>query len=139
MTMAKRQTKAAAKGPSQRMLRVGELMRHALAGMLSRGAIHDDVLARTVVTISEVRMSADLKLATVFVMPLGGQNLEEVLAALGRNQRYIRGELARAVNLKYAPEVRFRADESFDEAFRIDKLLDSPTVRADVEKKADRE
>ena len=122
-------------GPSQRMLRVGEMMRHALAEMLIRGDIHDDVLASHVVTISEVRMTPDLKLATAFVMPLGGGDMEAVLEALENNRRFIRSELARAINLRYAPDVRFREDKSFDDGFRIDRLLDSPAVRRDVEKK----
>jgi ribosome-binding factor A len=119
--------------PSQRMLRVGELIRHRMAELLSRGDIHDDVLAAAVVTIPEVRMSPDLKLATVYVMPLGGHDIALVLAALKRNQKYIRGEIARAVNLKFAPEIRFREDESFEEAARIERLLDSDRVRRDVE------
>jgi ribosome-binding factor A len=102
--------------------------------MLTRGDIHDDVLARHVITISEVRMSPDLKLATIFVMPLGGADLDPVLKALDANKRYIRGELAHSVNLKFAPDIRFRADQTFDEAYRIDKLLDSPRVRRDIEK-----
>jgi ribosome-binding factor A len=119
--------------PSQRMLRVGELIRHRMAELLTRGDIHDEVLAAAVVTIPEVRMSPDLRLATVYVMPLGGQDVAPVLAALKRNQKYIRGEIARAVNLKFAPEVRFREDESFEEAARIERLLDSDRVRRDVE------
>jgi len=122
-----------AQGPSQRMLRVGELIRHRVAELLTRGDIHDDVLAATVITIPEVRMSPDLKLATVYVMPLGGHDVAPVLAALKRNQKYIRTEIARAVNLKFAPEIRFREDESFEEATRIDRLLDSSKVRRDVE------
>ena len=121
-------------GPSQRQLRVGELIRHALAQMLSRGEIHDDVLARHVVTIPEVRMSPDLKLATIYVMPLGGKDVGPVLAALERNKRYIRGEVAHAVNLKFAPDVRFAADETFDEARRIDEILRSPKVAQDLKK-----
>ena len=130
---------ASKSAPSQRQLRVGEIMRHALAEMLVRGEIHDDVIASHVITISEVRMSPDLKLATIYVMPLGGQDLGPVLEALGDNRRFIRGELARAVNLKFAPDIRFRADESFEEATRIDRLLDSPEVRQDVEKDEPRE
>lgn len=122
-------------GPSQRMLRVGEMMRHALAEMLVRGDIHDDVLASHVVTISEVRMSPDLKLATVFVMPLGGGDIEPVLKALENNRRFIRSQVAHAVNLRYAPDLRFREDKSFEDGFRIDRLLDSPAVKRDVEKK----
>ncbi len=122
----------AARGPSQRQLRVGELVRHRLAELLARGDIHDDVLAAAVVTIPEVRMSPDLKLATVYVMPLGGNDVAPVLAALKRNQKFIRSEIARAVNLKFAPEIRFREDESFEEATRIDRLLDSDRVKRDV-------
>lgn len=119
---------------SQRQLRVGEMMRHALAELLTRGEIHDDVLSSHVITISEVRMSADLRLATVFVMPLGGRDVQPVLDAFEANRRFIRGELARAVNLKFAPDVRFRADQSFEEASRIERLLGSPAVRRDIEK-----
>jgi ribosome-binding factor A len=121
-------------GPSQRQLRVGELIRHALAQMLSRGEIYDPVLASHVVTIPEVRLSPDLRLATVYVMPLGGKDVKEVLAALDRHKKYIRGEIAHEVNLKFAPDVRFMADETFDEADRIDELLRSPKVARDLEK-----
>jgi ribosome-binding factor A len=123
-----------AKPPSQRQLRVGELVRHKLAEMLARGDIHDDVLASHVVTIPEVRLSPDLKLATAFVVPLGGADTEAVIEALTRNKRFIRGEIAHAVNLKFAPDIRFRRDESFEEASRIDALLASPKVRQDVAK-----
>ncbi len=123
-----------ANGPSQRQLRVGELVRHKVADMLSRGDIHDDVLAKYVVSVPEVRMTPDLKLATVFVMPLGGKDAKPVLEALDRHKRYIRGEVAHAVNLKFAPDVRFRLDETFDEGARIDAILDSPKVRQDTEK-----
>lgn len=121
-------------GPSQRQLRVGELIRHALAGMLSRGEIYDDVLASHVVTIPEVRMSPDLRLASIYVMPLGGKDLEPILAALDRHKKYIRGEIAHAVNLKFAPDIRFMADETFDEALRIDQILRSPKVAQDLKK-----
>ncbi len=106
-------------GPSQRVLRVGELIRHALADMLARGEVHDPILEGHVITVPEVRMSPDLRLATVYVMPLGGRDTQDVVAALERNKRFLRGELARRVNLKFAPEIRFRADERFDEAERI--------------------
>jgi ribosome-binding factor A len=132
---AKSRDTGAPAGPSQRMLRVGEMIRHELASVLSRGEIHDETLAKTVVTIPEVRMSSDLKLATVYVMPLGGLNVAAVVEALNTHKTYIRSVVAKAVNLKYAPDVRFRHDESFDEAMRIDKLLDSPQVRQDIEKK----
>jgi ribosome-binding factor A len=135
--MARRNNRAGEapqRGPSQRQLRVGELIRHAIAEMLTRGEIHDDVLASHVITIPEVRMSPDLKLATVYVMPLGGEDVEPVLEALERNKRFIRGEVAEAINLKFAPDLRFRSDETFDEASRIDALLDSPAVRRDTGK-----
>lgn len=123
-----------AKGPSQRQLRVGELVRHKLAEMLARGEIYDEVLASHVVTITEVRMSPDLRLATVYVMPLGGKDTKVVLEALTRNSKFIRGEVAHAVDLRVAPEVRFREDETFEEVNRIDRLLHSERVRRDVEK-----
>jgi ribosome-binding factor A len=124
-------------GTSQRMLRVAELIRHKVAEMLVRGEIHDDTLASHVVTVPEVRMSPDLKLATIYVMPLGGQDVKPVLAALERNRRFIRGEIGHALSLRYAPDVRFRFDATFDEANRIDALLHSERVRADTEKKGD--
>ena len=119
-------------GGSQRQLRVGELIRHELAEMLSRGDIHDPVVEGHMITVPEVRMSPDLRLATIYVMPLGGREEEEVLQALERNKRYVRGEIARRVNLKFAPEIRFRIDERFDEAERIEKLLRTPQVRRDL-------
>jgi ribosome-binding factor A len=122
-------------GPSQRALRVGELIRQALAEMLTRGEVHDPVIEGHLITIPEVRMSPDLRLATIYVMPLGGRDEKEVLAALDRNRRYLRGEIARRVNLKFAPDVRFRIDESFDEAERIGRLLQSPEVVRDLGKK----
>lgn len=124
-----------ARGTSQRQLRVAEMIRHKLAEMLGRGEIHDDVITSHVITISEVRISPDLKLATAYVMPLGGKDIAPVLAALERNRRFIRGELAHAVNLKFAPDIRFREDETFEEASRIEALLHSPRVRSDIEKK----
>ena len=121
-------------GPSQRQQRVAELIRHALAEVLQRGDIQDPVLARHVITVPEVRLSPDLKLATAYVMPLGGEDIEPVIEALNRHKRFIRGEIAHAVNLKFAPDIRFRRDETFEEASRIDALLASPKVRQDVEK-----
>ncbi len=119
-------------GPNQRQLRIGEVIRHALAEMLARGEIHDDVLAKHVVTVPEVRLSSDLKLATCYIMPLGGQDVTPVLKALTAHKRYIRGEIGHRVNLKYAPDVRFLADESFAAAERIDALLYSEKVRHDM-------
>lgn len=123
-------------GQSQRQLRVGELIRHALADVLIRGITLDPVLSSHVVTVPEVRMSADLRLATIYVMPLGGRDQAAVLSALDRNMKYFRGEIVRRVNLKFAPEIRFRIDERFDEAERIERLLRSPEVARDLEKKS---
>ncbi len=129
-----RQKPSSAKPPSQRQLRVGELIRHKLAEMLARGDIHDEVLAANVITVPEVRLTPDLKLATAYVMPLGGEDIEPVIEALNRHKRFIRGGIGHAVNLKFAPDIRFRRDETFEEASRIDALLASPKVRQDVEK-----
>jgi ribosome-binding factor A len=117
------------------MLRVGELIRHKVAEMLVRGDIHDDVIASHSITIPEVRISPDMKIATVYVMPLGGKSMKPVIEALTRNKKYIRAQVAQTLDLRYAPDLRFREDETFEEATRIDRLLDSPKVRQDVEKK----
>ena len=124
-------------GPSQRQQRVAELVRHALAEVLARGDIQDPVLSSHVVTVPEVRMSPDLKLATAYVMPLGGRDERPVLEALERNRKVLRQEVARRINLKFAPDLRFRRDETFDEAARIDALLRSEKVQRDVAKPAD--
>ncbi len=100
--------------------------------MLTRGEIHDPVIETHMITVPEVRMSPDLRLATIYVMPLGGHDAKNVLAALERNKRFVRGEIARRVNLKFAPEIRFRVDERFDEAERIEKLLRTPVVQRDL-------
>jgi ribosome-binding factor A len=126
-------------GPSQRALRVAELIRHALSDMLTRGDVHDPVLEGHLITVPEVRMSADLRMATIYVMPLGGRDVKEVIEALDRNKRYLRGELAHHVNLKFAPEIRFRIDERFDEAERIEKLLRTPAVQRDLKRGEDSE
>jgi ribosome-binding factor A len=122
---------------SQRQLRVGELIRHALSELLTRGEVHDPVLEGHLITVPEVRMTADLRLATIYVMPLGGRDAAEVLDALERNKRYLRGEIAHRVNLKFAPEIRFRVDERFDEAERIEKLLRTPAVQRDLKDDTD--
>jgi ribosome-binding factor A len=101
--------------------------------------VHDPVIQGRLITVPEVQMTADLKLATIYVMPLGGRDTEAVLAALERNMRYLRGEIAHRVNLKFAPELRFRIDARFDEAERIEKLLRTPAVRRDLEPKTDDE
>jgi ribosome-binding factor A len=118
--------------PSQRMLRVGELIRHTMSDLLSRAAIKDPVLEGHVITVPDVRMSPDLKLATVYVMPLGGKDIDAVVAALDRHKKFLRSEIAGRINLKFAPEVRFKADQSFDCGTKIDALLNSPQVRRDL-------
>jgi len=128
-----RHVQAPGRGNSQRQLRVGELVRHAVAEILARGDVHDPVIETHLITVPEVRMSPDLRLATVFVMPLGGTDEKDVLAALERNKRYLRGEIAHRVNLKFAPDLRFRIDERFGEADRIEQLLRSPQVQRDLD------
>ncbi|KQN78154.1 30S ribosome-binding factor RbfA [Devosia sp. Leaf64] len=124
-------------GPSQRMLRVGELVRHALADIFARGEIEDEALVGSVVTVPEVRMTPDLKIANAYVMPLGGVHAEEIVAALNRHQKFIRGRIAPRINMKYAPDVRFYVDETFEEAGRIDALLRSDRVRRDLDDEED--
>jgi ribosome-binding factor A len=119
-------------GGSQRQLRVGETVRHAIAEILAHGDVHDPDIESHIVTIPEVRMSPDLKLATIYVMPLGGNDTDAVIAALDRNKKFLRGEVARRVNLKFAPDLRFRIDDRFDEAERIEKLLRTPAVQRDL-------
>jgi ribosome-binding factor A len=121
-------------GPSQRQLRVAEMIRHRIAEMLTRGEIHDDEIASHVITIPEVRLTPDLRQATIYVMPMGGADVAAVLEALNRNKRFIRGEIAQAINLKFAPDIRFQFDETFDEVARVGRLLDKLKVRRDVEK-----
>lgn len=121
-----------AKEPSQRQLRVGEEIRHALSAVLSRGELRDPVLTNAVITVSEVRCSPDLKQATAFIMPLGGQNVDEITSALKRASSFLRGQVAREIRLKYTPNLHFRRDESFDEASRIDAILHRPEVQRDL-------
>jgi ribosome-binding factor A len=120
-------------GGSQRQLRVGELVRHAIAEMLTRGDVHDPVIEGHLITVPEVRMTADLRLATIYVMPLGGRDADEVVAAFERHKKFLRTEIAHRINLKFAPDIRFRIDERFAEAERIDKLLRSPAVKRDLD------
>jgi ribosome-binding factor A len=131
--MSRGHAREPAKGPTQRSLRAGEVVRHALAEILARGEIHDPVIAAHLITVPEVRMSPDLRMATVYVLSLGGHDAAVVLAALERNKRYLRGEIARRVNLKFAPDIRFRIDQRFDEAERVERLLRSPQVRRDLD------
>ena len=125
-------------GRSVRTLKVGEAMRHVLADVLARGILRDDVLDRHIVSISEVRVSPDLRHATAYIMPIGASatELEAVLKALNSHSKQLKGELARRVNTKYAAEVHFRVDDSYAEAARIDALLRSPKVARDLEDKA---
>lgn len=124
-------------GASQRQLRVGETVRHAIAEILTQGHVHDPVLEGRLITVPEVRMSPDLKLATIYVMPLGGRDTTDVIEALDRNKKFLRGEIAHRINLKFAPDIRFRIDERFDEAERIERLLRSPDVARDLTDKDD--
>ena len=119
--------------PSQRMLRVAELIRHSMAELLTRGAINDPVLDGHVVTVPRVKMSPDLKLASVYVMPLGGKAATEVIAALDRHKKYLRTEIAHRINLKFAPDIRFKIDDSFDNVAKIDALLNSDKVKQDLQ------
>lgn len=124
-------------GGSQRQLRVGELVRHAIADMLTRGDVHDPVIEGHLITVPEVRMTADLRLATIYIMPLAGRDADAVLAAFERHKKFLRAEIAHRINLKFAPDIRFRIDERFEEAERIDKLLRSPAVKRDLEQEDD--
>ena len=125
-------SKGDAKAPSQRQLRVGEELRHALAWILERGDIRDPGLGGVAVTVTEVRVSPDLRNATAFVIPLGGGGTEDVVAALNRAAPYLRRKIGKAVKLKYLPGINFIADESFDQAGRISDLLKDPSVARDL-------
>lgn len=120
-------------GPTQRMLRVGELVRHALSQVLARGEVMDPVIESATITVPEVRMTPDLKLANCYVMPLGGTNADEIAKALNRHHKFIRGRIAPMMDLKFAPDLKFFVDDTFDEASRIDALLRSDKVRRDIE------
>jgi ribosome-binding factor A len=123
------------KEPSQRQLKVGETIRHALAEIFTRGEIVDEVLDRHSLTVPEVRMSPDLKLATVYVIPLGGgaAEAEEAVTHLDKHKRFLRGLLAKRVTMKFMPELRFKVDTSFEASARIDELLASPKVARDLD------
>ncbi len=114
------------------MLRVAELIRHALSDVLSRGVLNDPVLDGHVVTVPDVKMSPDLKLATAYVMPLGGRDTKPVMEALERNRKLLRSEIAHRISMKFAPDVRFKIDQSFDYGAKIDALLDLPKVKQDL-------
>jgi ribosome-binding factor A len=119
-------------GPSIRLLRVGEQVRHILSEILARGDVHDDVLAKHVVSVTEVRMSPDLRHATAFIKPLLGRDEEAVLKALRTNTAYLQREVASRTKLKYAAKLKFLADDSFDEGSHIDRLLRDPKVAQDL-------
>lgn len=120
------------KAPSQRQLRVGELLRHALAELFSRGDLRDPDLFDTTITVVEVSLGPDLKTATAFVMPLGGGDAKGVVAALNRSKKFIRGQVSRQVFLKHMPDLRFELDRSFDYSEKIDALLTTPHVSQDL-------
>jgi ribosome-binding factor A len=119
-------------GPSQRQLRVGEELRHLLAHILGRNELRDPALKDAVITVTEVRISPDLKNATAFVMPLGGAHATEVVAALQRGAAFLRGLIGRELQLRYVPSLRFALDTSFDHASRIEALLHRPEVERDL-------
>ncbi|WP_392709709.1 30S ribosome-binding factor RbfA [Rhizobium ruizarguesonis] len=127
-------TRVTSSAPSQRMLRIGEQVRAAITQVLQRGEVRDDVIEATVISISEVRMSPDLKIATAYVTPLGVSDHSIVIQALNRHARFIRGRLGPQLRqMKYMPEVRFRDDTSFDNYKKIDELLRSPEVSRDLD------
>jgi ribosome-binding factor A len=130
--MRKKSTHDSGPNASQRQLRVGELVRHAVAEMLTRGDVHDPVIEGHLITVPEVRMTADLRLATIYIMPLAGRDAEKVVTAFEQHKKFIRTEIAHRINLKFAPDIRFRVDDRFAEAERIDKLLRSPAVKRDL-------
>ncbi|MEO0944611.1 MAG: 30S ribosome-binding factor RbfA [Pseudomonadota bacterium] len=121
------------KMPSQRQLRVGEIIRKALSECLTRGDVRDALLEASVISISEVKMSPDLKIATVYIAPLGPQDVKAIVKALAENAKYLRGKIGRAVALKFTPNLRFQVDNSFDEYAKVDALLRSPKVAQDLE------
>jgi ribosome-binding factor A len=122
----------AGSGPSQRQLRVGELLRRTISDVLARGEVHDPDLSGLSITVGEVRCSPDLKQATVFVLPLGGEGAEEMLAALERNRSELRRLVTRQLTLKYAPDLRFRIDETFDRMDETRRLFAQEKVRRDL-------
>lgn len=122
------------RAPSQRQLRVGELIRRRLSEMLQRGDIHDPELARMSITVGEVRCSPDLRVATAYVLPLGGGQKDECLAALRENRHEIRREVSKALSIKFAPEIRFEIDDTFDRMDATNRMLNDPHVRRDLDK-----
>ena len=137
--MSRHRNPARTKGPSQRQLRVGEVLRHALSEILSRGEVRDPDLEGVSVTVTQVKPSADLRHAIVFCEPLGGKNAERVIEALNRHRGFVRGVLGHAVQLRFTPELRFAEDNSFAEAEKIETLLKSERVQRDLRSDSDRD
>ena len=131
--MARHVSRSQHKGPTQRQLRVGEMLRHTLSGILRNTEIRDADLAGVSITVTQVRPSPDMRHATVFVEPLGGANAPAILAALNRRRAFVRGELGRVIELKFTPELRFVEDTSFAEAERIETILHSERVARDLQ------
>jgi ribosome-binding factor A len=123
---------AAAQGPSQRQLRAGELIRHSLVEILREEDLADEALTGVSVTVTEVRMSPDLRHAVCFVEPLGGQDADAVVQGLNRHAKFLRGRLGRSIDMKFTPDLKFLHDESFNEASRMSRLFDDPRVRQDL-------
>ncbi|MEW5686517.1 MAG: 30S ribosome-binding factor RbfA [Pseudomonadota bacterium] len=119
-------------GPTQRQLRAGELVRHALVDILREEEINDPALAGVPVTVTEVRVNPDLRHATVYVEPLGGENADEVVKALNKHSKFVRGHLGRMIDMRFTPDLHFRHDETFNEAARMARLFDDPRVRQDL-------
>lgn len=130
--MSRHRTPSAQKGPSQRQLRVGEVLRHALSEILRETDIRDPDLSGVPVTVTQVKPSPDMRHATVFVEPLGGKNAQTIVAALNRHKGFLRGEMGRRIELKFTPELRFVEDTSFAEAERIERILHSEKVARDL-------
>jgi ribosome-binding factor A len=130
--MSRRHTTSATQGPSQRQLRVGEMLRHSLAQILVRGEIRDPDLEGVSVTVTQVKPSPDMRHATVFVEPLGGKHAKEIVAALNRHKAFLRGEMGHMIDLKFTPDLRFIEDESFSEAQKIEDILKSDRVQRDL-------
>lgn len=130
--MARNHSRSSSQGASQRQLRVGEMLRHALAQILLRGEIRDADLEGVSITVTQVKPSGDMRHATVFVEPLGGKNAKAIVDALNRHKAFLRGEMGRTIELKFTPELRFVEDESFAEAQKIETLLKSARVQRDL-------
>jgi ribosome-binding factor A len=130
--MPRHRTQLRDQGPSQRQLRVGEMLRHALSEILTRGEIRDPDLDGVSVTVTQVKPSGDMRHATVFCEPLGGRNADKIIPALNRHARFIRGEMGRMITMKFTPDLRFVEDDSFAEAEKIERLLKSERVRRDL-------